>query len=62
MTTQQAREGPVQFERDNVGNDPFQMDKFMAEVDQSSSSKRGFGLQDGDSREPKRARVEEDED
>ncbi|KAI1191097.1 SKIP/SNW domain-containing protein [Nemania serpens] len=58
----EAREGPVQFERDNVGNDPFQMDKFMAEVDQSSSSKRGFGLQDGDSREPKRARVEEDED
>ncbi|KAI1108615.1 SKIP/SNW domain-containing protein [Nemania sp. NC0429] len=58
----EAREGPVQFERDNVGNDPFQMDKFMAEVDQSSSSKRGYGLQDGEPREPKRARVEEDED
>ncbi|KAI1130902.1 SKIP/SNW domain-containing protein [Nemania abortiva] len=58
----EAREGPVQFERDNAGNDPFQMDKFMAEVDQSSSSKRGYGLQDGESREPKRARVEEDED
>ncbi|GAW19029.1 hypothetical protein ANO14919_085130 [Xylariales sp. No.14919] len=61
-TDAEAREGPVQFERDNAGNDPFQMDKFMAEVDQSSSSKRGFGLQDGESREPKRARVEEDED
>ncbi|TRX89104.1 hypothetical protein FHL15_010021 [Xylaria flabelliformis] len=58
----EAREGPVQFERDNAGNDPFQMDKFMAEVDQSSSSKRGYGLQDGESRDPKRARVEEDED
>ncbi|KAI0398314.1 SKIP/SNW domain-containing protein [Xylariaceae sp. FL0594] len=58
----EAREGPVQFERDTAGNDPFQMDKFMAEVDQSSSSKRGFGLQDSDSREPKRARVEEDDD
>ncbi|KAI0491104.1 hypothetical protein F4859DRAFT_501148 [Xylaria cf. heliscus] len=58
----EAREGPVQFERDNAGNDPFQMDKFMAEVDQSSSSKRGYGLQDGESREPKRARVEDDED
>ncbi|KAI0442615.1 SKIP/SNW domain-containing protein [Xylaria telfairii] len=58
----EAREGPVQFERDNAGNDPFQMDKFMAEVDQSSSSKRGYGLQDGESREPKRARVDEDED
>ncbi|KAI1746223.1 SKIP/SNW domain-containing protein [Xylaria scruposa] len=58
----EAREGPVQFERDNAGNDPFQMDKFMAEVDQSSSSKRGYGLQDGESRDPKRARVDEDED
>ncbi|KAI0977190.1 SKIP/SNW domain-containing protein [Xylaria arbuscula] len=58
----EAREGPVQFERDNGGNDPFQMDKFMAEVDQSSSSKRGYGLQDGESREPKRARVDEEED
>ncbi|KAI0405298.1 SKIP/SNW domain-containing protein [Xylaria palmicola] len=58
----EAREGPVQFERDSVGHDPFQMDKFMAEVDQSSSSKRGYGLQEGGSREPKRARVEEDED
>ncbi|KAI0865755.1 SKIP/SNW domain-containing protein [Xylaria cubensis] len=58
----EAREGPVQFERDSGGNDPFQMDKFMAEVDQSSSSKRGYGLQDGESRDPKRARVEEDED
>ncbi|KAF2970063.1 hypothetical protein GQX73_g3501 [Xylaria multiplex] len=58
----EAREGPVQFERDNAGNDPFQMDKFMAEVDQSSSSKRGYGLQDGELRESKRARVEEDDD
>ncbi|KAJ2987697.1 hypothetical protein NUW58_g4364 [Xylaria curta] len=58
----EAREGPVQFERDGGGNDPFQMDKFMAEVDQSSSSKRGYGLQDGESSEPKRARIEEDED
>ncbi|KAI0194646.1 SKIP/SNW domain-containing protein [Astrocystis sublimbata] len=58
----EAREGPVQFERDSGRNDPFQMDKFMAEVDQSSSSKRGYGLQDGESRDNKRARVEEDED
>ncbi|KAI2608874.1 SKIP/SNW domain-containing protein [Hypoxylon fragiforme] len=58
----EAREGPVQFEKDTAGNDPFQMDKFMAEVDQSSSSKRGYGLQDGESREPKRARVDEDDD
>ncbi|KAI1814772.1 SKIP/SNW domain-containing protein [Poronia punctata] len=58
----EAREGPVQFERDTAGNDPFQMDRFMAEVDQTSSSKRGYGLQESESREPKRARVEEDEE
>ncbi|KAI1390910.1 SKIP/SNW domain-containing protein [Hypoxylon trugodes] len=58
----EAREGPVQFEKEVGGNDPFQMDKFMAEVDQSSSSKRGYGLQEGESRQPKRARVDEDED
>ncbi|KAI1342055.1 SKIP/SNW domain-containing protein [Xylariaceae sp. FL0016] len=58
----EAREGPVQFERDNAGADPFQMDKFMAEVDQSASSKRGYGLQEGESRQPKRAKVDEDDD
>ncbi|KAI1477954.1 SKIP/SNW domain-containing protein [Daldinia eschscholtzii] len=57
----EVREGPVQFEKDTAGNDPFQMDKFMAEVDQSSSSKRGFGLQEAESRQPKRARVDEDD-
>ncbi|KAK6951821.1 mRNA splicing protein [Daldinia eschscholtzii] len=57
----EVREGPVQFEKDTAGNDPFQMDKFMAEVDQSSSSKRGFGLQETESRQPKRARVDEDD-
>ncbi|KAH9909970.1 SKIP/SNW domain-containing protein [Xylariomycetidae sp. FL2044] len=59
----EAREGPVQFEKDSATNDPFQMDKFMAEVDQSSSSKRGYGLQEGgETRQPKRARVEEEDD
>ncbi|KAI0898092.1 SKIP/SNW domain-containing protein [Annulohypoxylon nitens] len=58
----EAREGPVQFEKDTATNDPFQMDKFMAEVDQSSSSKRGYGLQEGESRQPKRARVDEDDE
>ncbi|KAK7967383.1 FAD binding domain-containing protein [Apiospora aurea] len=56
----EAREGPVQFEKDAA--DPFNVDKFLSEVDQSSSSKRGYGLQDEDSRQPKRARVDEDDD
>ena len=57
----EAREGPVQFEKD-AGNDPFNVDKFLSEVDQSSSSKRGYGLQQEDeSRQSKRVRVEEDD-
>ncbi|KAF5628051.1 uncharacterized protein FTJAE_9019 [Fusarium tjaetaba] len=56
----QAREGPVQFEKD--AGDPFNVDKFLSEVDQNSSSKRGFGLQDEDNRQSKRPRVEPDDD
>ncbi|KOS18790.1 Pre-mRNA-processing protein 45 [Escovopsis weberi] len=55
----EAREGPVQFEKDKA--DPFNVDKFLSEVDQSSSSKRGYGLQE-DERRSKKARVDEDDD
>lgn len=57
----EARDGPVQFEKD-AANDPFNVDKFLEQVDQSSSSKRGYGLQEEDSRQPKRARMDEDDD
>jgi SNW domain-containing protein 1 len=56
----EAREGPVQFEKDIA--DPFNVDKFLSQVEQSSSSKRGYGLGDGDSRQSKRTRVDEEED
>ncbi|CAM1508183.1 Fc.00g050310.m01.CDS01 [Cosmosporella sp. VM-42] len=56
----EAREGPVQFEKDAA--DPFNVDKFLNEVDQTSSSKRGYGLQEEDSRQSKRPRVEDDDD
>lgn len=58
----QAREGPVQFEKDTT--DPFNVDKFLSEVQQgtSSSSKRGYGLQDEDSRQSKRSRVDDDDE
>lgn len=56
----QAREGPVQFEKETA--DPFNVDKFLSEVDQNSSSKRGYGLQDEGSRQSKRPRVEDDDD
>ncbi|KAL4722740.1 mRNA splicing protein [Fusarium chlamydosporum] len=55
----EAREGPVQFEKD--AGDPFNVDKFLSEVDQNSS-KRGYGLQDDDSRQSKRPRVDPDDD
>ncbi|EFX04320.1 transcriptional regulator cwf13 [Grosmannia clavigera kw1407] len=62
----EAREGPVQFEKEVAapsGADPFNVDKFLSEVEQSSAGKRGYGLQEeGGSRQSKRARVDEDED
>lgn len=55
----QAREGPVQFEKDT--GDVFNVDDFLTKVGEGSS-KREFGLQDGEERANKRARVDEDED
>ncbi|OAQ64755.1 pre-mRNA-processing protein 45 [Pochonia chlamydosporia 170] len=55
----EAREGPVQFEKEVA--DPFNVDKFLSEVDQNSSSKRGYGLQD-EERQSKRPRVVDDEE
>ncbi|KAJ4389423.1 mRNA splicing protein [Gnomoniopsis smithogilvyi] len=59
----EAREGPVQFEKEAAA-DPFNVDKFLSEVEQqSSSNKRGYGLQEtGDDRKSKRTRVEDDDD
>ncbi|KAL2207674.1 hypothetical protein CC79DRAFT_1271888 [Sarocladium strictum] len=54
-----AREGPVEFKKDTT--DPFNVDKFLSEVDQGSSSKRGYGLQEDDSRGSKRPRVDDDD-
>ncbi|KIM99529.1 hypothetical protein OIDMADRAFT_165569 [Oidiodendron maius Zn] len=55
----EAREGPVQFEKDT--GDVFNVDEFLSKVGEGSS-KREYGLQEGDERAPKRARVDEDED
>lgn len=60
----EAREGPVQFEKEEAAADPFNVDKFLSEVEQQqSSNKRGYGLQEtGDDRRSKRTRVDEDDD
>ncbi|KAK1778383.1 SKIP/SNW domain-containing protein [Copromyces sp. CBS 386.78] len=59
----EAREGPVQFEKD-TGADPFNVDKFLNEVEKeggaSSSNKRGFGLNDGE-RDSKRTRIDDED-
>ena len=58
----EAREGPVQFEKD-AGDVFANVDDFLNNVGEGSS-KRGYGLQDGEGEERsnKRARVDEDED
>ncbi|TQV98909.1 hypothetical protein V2A60_007394 [Cordyceps javanica] len=64
----EAREGPVQFEKEVA--DPFNVDKFLSEVDKKEGSgggdgggsgKRGYGLQDEEDRGKKRARVEDED-
>ena len=55
----QAREGPVQFEKDT--GDVFNVDDFLSKVGESSG-KRQYGLQEDEDRAAKRARVEEDDD
>jgi len=65
-TEAEAREGPVQFEREREAQgaaDPFNVDQFLSEVEQSTTAnKRGYGLQGDETRQPKRARVDEDDD
>ncbi|KAK0720022.1 SKIP/SNW domain-containing protein [Lasiosphaeris hirsuta] len=56
----EAREGPVQFEKDVV--DPFNVDKFLSQVEQSASSKRRYGLGNDESRQSKRTRVDDDDE
>ncbi len=58
-----AREGPVQFEKEKEAGatDPFNAtEQFLSQLEQTSSSKRGYGLREDESRQPKRARVDED--
>jgi SNW domain-containing protein 1 len=63
----EAREGPVQFEKDTGGE--FNVDQFLSEVQKGTSgsgsgsaAKRSYGLQEQDARQSKRSRVEDDEE
>jgi SNW domain-containing protein 1 len=55
--TAQAREGPVQFEKD-TGDDPFNIDQLISEA--SKGNKR-YGIQEDESRAAKRTKVEDDD-
>lgn len=55
----EAREGPVQFEKDS-GDDPFNVAELISEVERGTSGKR-YGIQEDSSRASKRARMDEDE-
>ncbi|PQE28540.1 putative SNW domain-containing 1 protein [Rutstroemia sp. NJR-2017a WRK4] len=58
----EAREGPVQFEKDTeAGGDVFNVDEFLSKVGEGGSNKREYGLQEGEERGSKRARVDEDD-
>lgn len=56
----EARDGPVQFEKDN---DPFNIDELIKDATRGSSSgTKRYGMQeDADSRSSKRAKVDEDD-
>ncbi|CAG8973161.1 hypothetical protein HYALB_00008753 [Hymenoscyphus albidus] len=61
----EAREGPVQFEKDT--GDVFNVDEFLTKVGEggsggASENKRGYGLQEGEERSSKRARMENDDE
>lgn len=49
----------MQFEKD-TGGDVFNVDEFLSKVGEGSN-KREYGLQEGEERTSKRARVDEDD-
>lgn len=58
LTSEQPRDGPVQFEKD-TGDDPFGVAAMIADVEKGSGNKR-YGLDEGE-KSRKRARVDDEE-
>ncbi|KAJ4304542.1 mRNA splicing protein [Kalmusia sp. IMI 367209] len=57
---QEARDGPVQFEKDT--DDPFNIDQMIKEVRGEKAGEKRYGMQEPEGRSAKRARVEDDSD
>lgn len=58
--SQQARDGPVQFEKDIA--DPFNIDEMIRDATGGAAGSKRHGVQEPDSRASKRARVDRDDD
>ena len=61
----EARSGPVMFEKDTAGDDPFNIDGMISEaIGGGSKGKKRYGVQDRgeSSRSAKKARVDDDDD
>lgn len=56
---EQAREGPVQFEKDVA--DPFEIDAMIKEVTGGAEGNKRYGVQEPEERSSKRARVDDEE-
>ncbi|KAL8743480.1 MAG: hypothetical protein Q9190_004180 [Brigantiaea leucoxantha] len=55
----EAREGPVQFEKDNAA-DPFHIDELIRDATGGAAGSKRYGVQESESRSKKRARVDDD--
>ncbi|KAF2198628.1 hypothetical protein GQ43DRAFT_474358 [Delitschia confertaspora ATCC 74209] len=56
----EAREGPVQFEKDT--DDPFNINEMISEVTGQGADKRKYGIQEREDKPTKRARVDDESD
>lgn len=48
----------MQFEKDN-GDDPFNVDQFLSEVEKGGNKR--YGLDEGEERSSKRAKIDDDD-
>lgn len=52
----QARDGPVQFEKDNA--DPFNIDEMISEATGGQAGRKRYGVEEPNNRSPKRTRMD----
>ena len=67
--TAEARQGPVQFEKDTGGADPFGVDKLIADAQKGATGSqtagagtKRYGLNEAEDRGSKRARIDDEDE